>query len=718
MKTHYNRLLLRIANYIWHPELSEQEYLIKKTLFYWTFLNWIGILSITPLAYFLGAYPLFGFYMTLHSMFAITFLLFGTRIQFKLSYLIQLYIYLIVTAVFSGYMGGILYSGGIMLMGMYCMFMTAPFRSVKITTSFVLFYVVSMAVLFALDPFLHPHPELSVKNNNIFFILSMICHTSIQVIFLIYFFKNQKQLEENEKRLLKEVDETKTRLYTNITHEFRTPITLILGMADQLRKPGFNLSNAVSSIENNGNKLMRLVNQMMSLSKLDAGEFQTKMIQSNIVSFVNFVTNNFKISALQKNIQLSFTSDLENLEMDFDPDKMEEVISNLLSNAIVFTEEGGKVEIQISIEEKDQEHPHLEIMVKDNGIGIPQDYLPHIFDRFYQVEESHNHHQEGSGIGLALVKENLKLLGGAIHVSSQERMGSVFTATLPITRNAVKKELHFSPSVTNNKRNSKEEIDEITLIDKLPVLLIIEDHQEMISYIRSLLYQKYQVITAADGKSGLQLAFRHIPDIIISDIMMPKMDGFEFLKKLKSNIRTNHIPVIMLTAKADLTSRLEGLELGAEAYITKPFSKEELQIRLRKILGQREILQQRYLSSNMLEQSVDEGFIYEDAFMEATHQLLDQHLDEPDYGVSQLAHDIGMSRSQLYRKFKALTNTSVDKYIRKYRIHQAMHLLKTTDFNISQVALEVGISNPTYFSRIFKEEFGYSPSEVATYNHF
>lgn len=708
-------LTFKVQQFIKDPKLSQRDFLIKKTLFYWTMFNWSGVIILTILGLILGADPIFWYGVALSIMFVVTFIFFGTKIPFTPSYIAQLYLYILVTTVYAAHMGGILHSGGIMLTGMCCMLMTAPFRSLKVSTYMVLFYILTMIILVIIDPYLQDHPGLSETNNAVFFTINMIWISSAQVLFILYFFKNLEELEESEKKYMKELDETKTRLYTNITHEFRTPITLILGMADQIKSLDLKSRNAIINIKNNGNKLLRLVNQMLNLSKLEAGILTTQKIQSDIVAYIAFIIENSAASASQKEIKLSYYPKINELVMDFDPEKIEEIMSNLLSNAIRYTQKEGKIEVYLTTH-KETPNPSVTISVKDNGIGISPEHIDYIFDRFYQAENNYRHHQEGSGIGLALVKENVKLLDGEIKITSQEGIGSTFTVILPVTNKAEIKPVIYSSS----ERRKEKELKENHLQEERhgqkdrPILLIIEDHPEMIDYIQSILENDYEVVTADNGRSGLRQATKYIPDIIISDVMMPEMDGFEFLDKLKSNIRTNHIPVILLTARADLPSRLEGLELGAEAYLSKPFNEKELQIRLRKMLEQRKILQNRYLSSNMLEYPADNLFPNEDQFMEDIHTILKEHLDEENFGVNELAHSVGMSRSQLYRKFNALTSTTVDKYIRKYRLHQAMHLLKTTELNISQAALEVGILNSAYFSRIFKAEFGCSPSEVSS----
>ncbi len=714
MKKLIQKFKTKLNAYVWSDELSEKENHLKRTLFNWSHFTFIGTTLLTLLAFFIGALSIFYYGIALLILFVISYIIFGFNVDLKLSQGIQMYTYITVTALFAIYMGGILHSGGIMLVGMYCMFMTTAFRDLRMTRNVVIYYVALMCILALINPYLTVQPDMTERNNSIFFTINMIWMSSAQVMFIISFIKQQVEIEQKENKYLKELDETKTRLYTNITHEFRTPITLILGMLDQIKVLDEKSRNAIRTISNNGKRLLRLVNQMLSLSKLESGKFHLQLIQADIIQYIQFFCKNMLASAQTKGISLHFTSSIDELFMDFDPHKMEEVLSNLLSNAIRYTEEGGKVEVKVKTQKSDNSLTALTIEVKDNGCGIPDKYMVHIFDRFYQIEESHQHHQEGSGIGLALVKENIKIMGGEVEVNSREGIGSIFKVILPIIQKAE----------INNIFPTQKDDAPITpiheLVDKnkyifngdLPILLIIEDHPEMIAYISSILESDYKIITAEDGKIGWQKALKYIPDIIVSDVMMPHMDGFEFLKNIKSNIRTNHIPVIMLTARADLASKLEGLELGAEAYLTKPFSKEELRIRLKKILELRKNLQHRYLSQNLLERPSDNRFRNEDQFMEKVHTILNQYLDDPTFGVRELAHAAGMSRSQLYRKFKALTNTSVDKYIRKYRLHQAMHLIKTTELNTSQVALEVGIPNQAYFSRVFKEEFDCPPSKV------
>jgi CheY-like chemotaxis protein len=355
----------------------------------------------------------------------------------------------------------------------------------------------------------------------------------------------------------------------------------------------------------------------------------------------------------------------------------------------------------------------LEIQVGDTGEGISADKLPHIFDRFFQAESRSEHHQQGSGIGLALVREYVHLLGGTIGVESQPGAGTTFTVRLPVHREG-------PPAPARIQLESAGATDlpaavplEVALDQsERPLLLVVEDNADVIYYLRSLLHEQYRVVTAANGEEGLHLARTHIPDIIISDIMMPVMDGLTLLDRLKSDPLTSHIPVIMLTARADQSSRLSGLERGAEAYLAKPFQPEELFIRLRKLLELRQLLRERYASLDQEQRATTPAFALEDQFMTRVREILALHLDDESFGIAELCRELAMSRTQVYRKFAALTDMTVNQYLRRYRLYEARKLLRETDLSVGQVALEVGLPNLSYFSRAFTETFGVNPSQV------
>ncbi|MEK7256292.1 MAG: ATP-binding protein, partial [Bacteroidota bacterium] len=453
-------------------------------------------------------------------------------------------------------------------------------------------------------------------------------------VFLVYRFQLQRKLEHREAERLKEMAALKTRLYTNITHEFRTPLTVILGMAERSKSEigkleigklegqsipssrdessqfpisQFLISN-LDLIARNGGNLLRLVNQMLNLSKLDSGAMTLHLERGEVVGFLKYLIESFHSLANAKNLRLHFLPEIKQCEMDFDAEKLEQVISNLLSNAIKFTPEGGDVYLKLEIRnweigatKPSRNFPISQflISVRDNGIGIPPDKLPHVFNRFYQVDDTHTRPGEGTGIGLALVKELVKLMNGDISVKSEPGAGAEFTVKLPVRREAPTHASPPDPLKGEPKRQQPAEIfGEITSElpgvgspfrgsggDALPLLLIIEDNADVANYIASCFDGECQTAFACNGREGIEQAFEIIPDAIISDVMMPEKDGFEVVQALKNDERTSHVPIILLTAKADAASRLEGLERGADDYLSKPFGKKELQVRLRNLLA-------------------------------------------------------------------------------------------------------------------------------------
>ena len=537
--------------------------------------------------------------------------------------------------------------------------------------------------------------------------------------------QSQLDLEHLEAERLKELVTVKTNLYTNITHEFRTPLTIILGMAKQIRtNPKDWYSEGLQMIERNGKNLLRLVNQMLDLSKLEAGAMPVHPVQGDVVAFLKYIFESFYSLAVAKHVSLQFHTDQNEIIMDYDPEKLREIVSNLVSNAIKFTREGGQVELEIG----NWEIGKLEISVSDTGRGIPPEKLPHIFDRFYQVEEesavssSRTNNTGGTGIGLALTKELVKLLGGEISVKSQVGKGTSFEVRLPVSNRAALKErvssLPFPPPFAGHEygfplhEKTKGGSLNHSTIQPSNHLLIVEDNPDVVRYLQSFLLENYRIEVAVNGRLGIEKAIKAIPDIIISDVMMPEVDGFELCETLKKDERTSHIPIILLTAKADALSRIEGLECGADAYLAKPFDKEELLVRIKKLIELRKCLQERYAQLAVGQKLEDGKFDMEEAFMIKVRGILEDHLDDETFGILNLCQELGMSRAQLYRKFKALTDQPVGYYFRSIRLHKAKELLLTTDLHISEIAYEVGFKDPAYFTRSFKEEHGINPSEV------
>ena len=532
--------------------------------------------------------------------------------------------------------------------------------------------------------------------------------------------RHRLEMERLSAEKLKEVDQLKSRLYTNITHEFRTPLTVISGMAEMIEKP----DKSKELILRNSQGLLHLVNQMLDLAKLESGNLQLEFRQADVVPYVQYITESFQSFASSKNIRLVFYPEISHLVMDFDENKLQSIVSNLLSNAIKFSNEGGEIIINLQ-EKRLKKEPWLVLKVKDKGIGISEDKLPQVFDRFYQVDNSSTRKGEGTGIGLALTRELVELMGGKISVTSKPGEGSIFKVELPVRRAAPVAGLHQpQPETTavSIVEPAKEVMDVNEPVDlDQPLLLIIEDNADVVTYIRSFLQEQYNIIVAVNGAEGIEKAFETIPDIILSDLMMPEKDGFEVTQILKTDERTSHIPILLLTAKADIDSRIEGLTRGADAYLAKPFDKKELQVWMEKLIELRARLQAKYAGSQLFnpssageitdhqEPDAGENLQIEDAFLLKIGQIMEEHFKETEFTVVQLCHTVGMSQSQLYRKVKALTGKSIVAWMRSFRLHKAKSLLENSSINISEIGYQVGFSDPAYFSRAFSEEFGVSP---------
>ena len=555
---------------------------------------------------------------------------------------------------------------------------------------------------------------------------------SIAALVAFYRFQINKKLASIETLRLKELSDLKTRLYTNITHEFRTPLTIILGMTEEMgNQVSGNATRVLRMIQQNGIQLLSLVDQMLDLSKLESGRLNLNLIQSDIVEFIQYLTESFKTYSGTKNILLTSYTEVDKLMMDYDPERIQHIISNLLSNAIKFTNEKGKIILHISEKNTKLNNAStqrmLQIKIKDDGIGIEEKDLPYIFDRFYQVDASETRRKGGTGIGLSLTKELVDLMGGTISVKSKLGSGTEFTLLFPITQNAKsvsleeqattlsKLKLHERKPISNNNTISHTNTSPLPTETDLPQLLVIEDNPDVFDYIKVCLNGRYEIFEAKDGQEGIDKALEIVPDIIISDVMMPEKDGFEVTQFLKRDNRTSHIPIILLTGKVDDESRIEGFEKGADAYLPKPFNKQELIVRLEKLVELRQLLQLRYSNITITESTSTpptENFKTEDEFVIKMRTIVEKRLDDPDFSIPQFCKDAGMSRTQLHRKLKALTNRSATAFIRSIRLQKAKELLETTDKSISEIAYEVGFRDPSYFSRSFFEEFQTPPSKT------
>jgi signal transduction histidine kinase/ligand-binding sensor domain-containing protein/DNA-binding NarL/FixJ family response regulator len=544
-----------------------------------------------------------------------------------------------------------------------------------------------------------------------------------------FYLKRQKLLhrlavERVEKEKLAELDHLKSRFFANISHEFRTPLTLILGPVGRLKKKMDDHESLqdLDIMQRNARRLQKLINQLLNLSRLEAGRMELKAREENIAGLCRMYMQSFESLARQKNIELIFESDREEMLLFVDREMLEDILSNLLSNAFKFTPAGGR--IRVSVKELEQE---VAIIVEDTGTGIQPERLPRIFDRFYQADDAFSKQAEGTGIGLALVQELVRLHRGKTKVESEPGKGTRFSvffrkgtqhlepgeivsgpATLAgITQEETGDEEPFLPQ-ENGKQSAGAK-------KKLPLVLVVEDNADLRTYIRSYLDTGNRILEAAEGQAGYDTALQTIPDLVITDVMMPGMDGMELCRKLKTDERTSHIPVIMLTALASLENRLEGLETGADDFITKPFEPQELSVRVNNLILQRQRLREKHWRDfELLGRLPGAAAVsLEQQFLQKARKIVEENLSDPGFGVTEFSQAMNLSRVQLHRKLKGLINQPASIFIRTIRLMKAEEMLAAKSGNVSQVAYEVGFNNLSWFAECFRQQFGVLPSDYA-----
>ena len=604
--------------------------------------------------------------------------------------------------------------------------------------------------------------------------------------------KQQLEMEHFEADKLREVDQLKSRFFANISHEFRTPLTLIKGPLKQLLSGEFigNIRETYKIMLRNSDRLLALINQILDLSRLESGEIKLQVAEIDIIPYLRGLVLTFSPLADRKKVTLKFTS-AENMFIGYiDRDKLEKIITNLLSNTFKFTPEGGMIEVEV----KETQPPLspfikgeiitsplsrgdgggcLKLSISNTGPGIPRDQIDKIFDRFYQADNHYKKDSEGSGIGLALTKELVEVCRGKISVSSIPGKTTTFVVRLPIAREIFGEDevieipplkglkepgtriqdpepryqesrpKHLPPvdwpgsnhpgfdqqSVTSSEertakseqRKAKDEqgaaagaYDHTPSDNVAPVILLVEDNPDVTAYITSFMENEYRILTAENGKKGLKKVLDKYPDLIISDVMMPEMDGFEFCQKVKSDERISHIPVILLTAKADLESKIEGLDIGADDYVTKPFEARELQIRARNLIEQRRKLREKFSALIDLKPEDIAASSMDNQLLQRLLAVFEDHIEDPDFNLEHLSREIGMSRTHLNRKIRALTNLSSQDFIRTLRLKRAARLLQSASGTVSEIAYKVGFQNLSYFSKAFHKHFGKLPSDFST----
>jgi signal transduction histidine kinase/DNA-binding response OmpR family regulator/ligand-binding sensor domain-containing protein len=529
--------------------------------------------------------------------------------------------------------------------------------------------------------------------------------------------RHQLQAEKQEARRLSELDQAKSNFFANISHEFRTPLSLIRGYAQRMMANGFesDYQQQMEIIDRNAEKMLQLVNQLLELSKIEDGSIKLNFGKYLVRDLIQCSASQFTSLAEMRHIGFQIVEPID-AKLVCDADQIIVVLNNLLSNAFKFTESGGTVTIASL-----QVDPYsIEISVSDTGPGIPEEEQERVFDRFYQVNASTTRMHEGTGIGLSLSKELVELHHGSIHIDSITGQGATFTIKLPVAQPGLNPEDQKLESLVTGQSevnllaasNSFPQPDTYELQDKtLPTVLVVEDNPELRRFLSEGLNAHYSVTQAIHGRQGLDKAIEEVPELIITDLMMPEMDGLELCQKIKTDPRTSHIPVVLLTAKSDRHTKLDSLELGADDYILKPFDFQELLARVTNLIEQRHKLQEKYKRQLFLTPEQTENFSMEDKFLGSLSDAIKNHYQDPTFSVKRLAKELGISDVQLFRKTKSLTGTSANELIRNYRLEMAEALLSQNAGNVSEIAYTVGFSSPSYFTKCFREKYGFAPKE-------
>lgn len=532
--------------------------------------------------------------------------------------------------------------------------------------------------------------------------------------------RQKKKLEEQRDQLisfskqLEEATHAKLVFFTNVSHDFRTPLTLVADPVEQLLEDKAltpRQQSLLKVVHKNVHILLRLVNQILDFRKYENDKLELVRANMNLRVQLQEWSHSFQTLALKKHIHfvLEVNDDRADYLMAVDAEKMERVYFNLLSNAFKFTPENGTITVTLSTLTKEEGGRYARLVVADTGSGISVQHIRHIFDRFYQIDVNH----AGSGIGLALAKAFVELHGGEITADSVEGKGTVFTVDIPMTVvEEPSADLVQEPRIT--QQTVVEELEDMETEEQIPdenkeCILIIDDNADVRDYVKSLLKEEYTVIEAPDGRAGLKKAMKYVPDAIICDVMMPVMDGLECCRKLKTELQTSHIPVMLLTACSLDEQRIQGFECGADSYISKPFNSKLLLVRLRNLMDNHKRLKQFFGDKTTLSKEsvsdVDKGFV--DRFRE----LIEENLADSELSVEDLGSKMGLSRVQLYRKIKALTNYSPNELVRIARLKKAASLLASSEKTISEITYEVGFTSPSYFTKCYKEYFGESPTD-------
>jgi len=535
--------------------------------------------------------------------------------------------------------------------------------------------------------------------------------------------QRNQEVEQQKKQLVnmsaqvEKATKAKVDFFTNISHEFKTPLTLIMGFSEDLLpspKLSPDMQQGIFLIKENAKRLLRLVNQLMDFRKLESTGLKIQASENDLVAFVTSIVASYQQVAGKKNIDLQLTAKPRKIKVWYDRDMLDKVLFNILSNAFKFTPDGGRIHIYIG---KDRLKNNCFIQIEDQGIGMDEETLQHIFDPFYQGAGSE---KGGTGLGLPLSKKLIHLHKGDIQVQSRKEKGSRFTVQLPLGKEHFSMEerlQQFSDFEDTHPKSTvavtSTQLNKVTVTDKEPTILIIEDNPDIQFFLKKKFQSIYNLLTATDGLQGIELAYEHIPDLVICDIKLPSEDGLSITKQLKQDLRTSHIPILLLTARSSLEQQIEGTKSGADAYITKPFNIQYLREKIKNLLLNRQILKESYAQGIRLLQRKKSVSKLDTAFIERFVAYIENNYHRQDFQVSELCDELNLSRSQLYRKAKALIGQTIGDYIQTIRLAKAEELLKKGNSSISEIAYQVGYSSPEYFSTVFKNKFGTIPSKYA-----
>jgi ligand-binding sensor domain-containing protein/signal transduction histidine kinase/DNA-binding response OmpR family regulator len=519
--------------------------------------------------------------------------------------------------------------------------------------------------------------------------------------------KFEREQERNEAIRMHELDMMKIKFFTNVSHEFRTPLTLILTPLEKMlrlaKEP--EQQQQYQLIQRNAKRLLNLVNQLLDFRKLEVQELKLNTSEGDVIRFIEETVYSFSDLSEKKDIKLSFQSSADSLETLFDQDKLEKILFNLLSNAFKFTPEHGAVSVDVNVNDLES-GKRIVIEVRDTGIGISSEKLGKIFDRFFQNELPKSLMNQGSGIGLSITKEFVKVHGGTISVESEQGVGTCFRVQIP---------------VTEVKHHHEEEV--VLIADEIhdeenghrkPTLLLVEDNEDFRFYLKDNLKAQYRIVEAVNGTVGWKRVLEVLPDLVVSDIMMPEMNGIDLCKKIKSDQRVSHTPVILLTARSAEEQKLEGFQSGADDYITKPFNFEILVSRIRNLIVRRALIHKAFPAQFDVRASELKVTSLDEKFIQKAIKCVEDHIGDADFSVEHLSHELGISRAHFYKKIVSLTGKSPLEFIRLIRLQQAAQLLKKSQLTVAEVAYKVGFNNPKYFARYFKEEYKMLPSVYAS----